>query len=105
MLDISAETRLLTLQQLDQKKDDMFRWFAKPAQAMLKGQAEHPKETPNLAIALGFAFWYLGFAVREHRLSEHAYQVFVEDVIGMLRGQSQSERRSNRLGGVLFPAR
>ena len=72
---------------------------------MLNGQAEHPKEMPNLAVALGFAFWYLGFAVREHKLSEHDYQVFIEDVIGMLRGQSQSERRSNRLRGALFPGR
>src|SRR5580700_11934898 len=64
--------------------DDHFRWFARYAQAIMKNETpEHPEAMPNLTVVLGFAFWYLGVAVRENRLSEGFYQVFVGDVLGL----------------------
>jgi hypothetical protein len=98
---IPAENLALTLQQLDEKKDDWFRWFAKSSQAIMKGASNYPKGMPILTIALGHAFWYLGFAVRENRLSEQAYKTFIGDVAGMLRGKSVDERRVDRLMNAL----
>ncbi len=51
---------------------------------------------PNLAAVLGFAFWYLLDAVRVNKLSEKCCRTFIVDVVGMLRGKSQDERRSDR---------
>jgi hypothetical protein len=82
---------------LNEKKDDNFRWFANYAQAVTANQKpEHPEDMPNLAAVLGFAFWYLLDAVRVNKLSENCCRTFIVDVVGMLRGKSQDERRSDR---------
>jgi hypothetical protein len=97
MVSIPPDTRLLTVQYLNEKKDGNFRWFASYAQAVTANQKpEHPEDMPPLAAALGFAFWYLLVAVRQNRLSEKCCRIFVVDVVGMLRGKSQDERRSDR---------
>jgi hypothetical protein len=89
MLSVPPDRRLLALQYLHEKKEDGFRWFARCAQAIMANQEpERPRGMPKLAVVLGFAFWYLGVAVRENKLSETCYQNFVRDVVGMLRGKS-----------------
>jgi hypothetical protein len=55
---------------------------------MANQEPERPRGMPKLAVVLGFAFWHLGVAVRENKLSETCYQNFVRDVVGMLRGKS-----------------
>ena len=43
MVSVPPDTRLLTLQYLNEKKDDNFRWFANYAQAVTANQKpEHP---------------------------------------------------------------
>jgi hypothetical protein len=102
VLSVPSDTRLLTLQYLDEMKDDAFRWFARYAQAaMANHEPERPRDMPNLVAVLGFAFWYLGYTVRENKLSETCYQTFIVDVVGMLRGKSQDERRSDRLATAM----
>jgi hypothetical protein len=106
MVSVPQEIRLLTLRYLDEKSEDMFRWFAKYGKAVISNEIpEHPKGMPNLTSILGFAFWYFGVAVRENRLSEECYQIFVGDVIGMLRGRSQDERKANRLHHAIHRGR
>ncbi len=75
-----------------------YRWFANYAQAVTANQRpEHPEDVPPpLAAVIGFAFWYLLVAVQQNRLSEKCCRIFVVDVVGMLRGKSQDERRSDR---------
>jgi len=97
MVSVPPDKRLLTLQYLNEKKDDNFRWFANYAQAVTANQKpEHPEDMPNLAAVLGFAFWYLLDAVRVNKLSEKCCRTFIVDMVGMLRGKSQDERRSDR---------
>jgi hypothetical protein len=45
----------------------------------------------------------LGNAVRQNNLSEKSYQIFISDVVGMLRGWSEDERRRERLRITLNP--
>jgi hypothetical protein len=97
MVSVPPDTRLLTVQYLNEKKDDRFRWFANYARvAMASQKPEYPEDMPNLAAVLGFAFWYLLDAVRVNKLSEKCCRTFIVDVVGMLRGKSQDERRSDR---------
>ncbi len=104
MLSIPADTRLLTLQYLNEKKDDDFCWFARYGQAVMNNQQpERPEDMPNLAAVLGFAFSYLIRAVRENKLSEKSFRIFALDVVGMLRGKSQNERLSDRRREQLGP--
>jgi hypothetical protein len=91
--EVPPDARLLTLRYLDEKKDDEFRWFASLHQQLTANQpVDKPKDMPNLAPALGFAFWYLGLAVRENKLSVLGFRTFVLDVIAMLEGKSENER-------------
>ena len=84
MSDLSEDARLLTLQQLDH--DDT---------------AHYPKGASGLTFALRSAISYLGAAVREKNLSIRAYKMFVGDVVGMLQGKSQEERRKDLLNIAL----
>lgn len=98
----SPDIRMLTLRYLDESADDGFRRFARYYQAVSTNQTpECPAGMPNLAPVLGLAFWYLGVAARENGLSEQCYRMFVGDVIGMLRGKTQDERRRDRLTNML----
>lgn len=100
---VSLDTRMLTLRYLEESADDDFRPFALYWKAVSNNQPpEHPVGMPNLVPVLGVAFWYLGVASRENRLSEQCYRMFIGDVIGMLRGKSQDERQRNRLTNTLF---
>lgn len=63
----------------------------------MEAVVDKPKDMPNLALAFGFAFWYLGFAFREGRLSLLAFRTFILDVIAMLEGKSDNERLANRM--------
>jgi len=95
MVSVPPDTRLLTLRYLNEKKDDNFRWFANYAQAATANQKpEHPKDMPNLAAVLGFAFWYLLVAVQQNKLSENVFRTFSHEVVGMLR---QNERDREQL--------
>jgi len=92
MVSVPPDKRLLTLQYLNEKKDDNFRWFADYAQAVTANQKrEHPEDMPNLAAVLGFAFWYLLDFVRENKLSESVFRTFIHDVVRMLR-QAEPDR-------------
>src|SRR5215475_2048521 len=92
MVSVPPDKRLLTLQYLNEKKDDNFRWFADYAQAVTANQKpEHPEDMPNLAAVLGFAFWYLLDFVRENKLSESVFRTFIQDVIRM-RHQNERDR-------------
>jgi hypothetical protein len=57
MVSIPPDTRLLTVQYLNEKKDGNFRWFANYAQAVTANQRpEHPEDVPPpLAAVIGFA--------------------------------------------------
>ena len=95
MVSISPDTRLLTLEYLNEKKDGNFRWFASYAQAVTANQKpEHPEDMPNLAAVIGFAFWYLLYFVRVKKLSENVCRAFIHDVVRMLR---QNERDREEL--------
>ena len=96
MVSIPPDTRLLTVQYLNEKKDGNFRWFANYAQAVTANQRpEHPEDVPPpLAAVIGFAFWYLLHAVQTNKLSENVCRTFVQDVIRMLR---QNERDREQL--------
>jgi hypothetical protein len=89
----------LTLQQLAQLKSNRFRRFRDQAAAK---NGNGLSEMLPLTFALGFAFWYLGNAVRENKFQEMAYQTFVRDVVGMLQVKSPEERQissaEHRLG-------
>jgi hypothetical protein len=99
----SKDTRMLTLRYLDESADDDFRRFARYYQAISTNQApERPADMPNLAPVLGFGFWYLGVAARENRLSNQCYRMFIGDVVNMLRGKSQDERRRDRMTNTVL---
>jgi hypothetical protein len=94
---VPPDARLLTLQYLNEKKDDDFRWFARYGQASATNQQpERPEDMPNLTAALGFAFWYVLHALRENKLSERCFRTFSLDVVGMLQGKSRNERLADR---------
>jgi hypothetical protein len=100
MLSMPPDTRILTLQYLDEKKDHSFRWFANYAQALeANRKPEHPKDMPNLAAVLGFAFWYLLHAVRTNKLSENVFRTFTHEVVSMLR---QDEHPKDTLNGKCY---
>ena len=95
MVSIPPDTRLLTLQYLNEKKDGNFRWFANYAQAVAANQKpEHPEDMPPLAGTLGLAFWYLLYSVRQNKLSGNVCRTFIHEVVGMLR---QNERDREHL--------
>jgi hypothetical protein len=95
MVTVSQDTRLLTLQYLNEKKDGNFRWFANYAQAVAANQKpEHPQDMPPLAATLGLAFWYLLYSVRQNKLSDNVCRTFIHEVVGMLR---QNERDREHL--------
>jgi hypothetical protein len=95
MASIPPDTRLLTLQYLNEKKDGNFRWFANYAQAVAANQKpEHPQDMPPLVATLGLAFWYLLYSVRQNRLSDNVCRTFIHEVVGMLR---QNERDREHL--------
>jgi hypothetical protein len=92
MASIPPDTRLLTLQYLNEKKDDNFRWFANYAQAVTANQKpQHLEDMPNLAAVLGFAFWYLLDAVRQNKLSDNVFRTFIHEVVGMLRQNDREQ--------------
>jgi hypothetical protein len=94
MQSVQQDARLLALRYLDAAADDEFRHFARYYQALVANQnPQRPPNMPNLVPVLGFAFWYLGVAVHRNRFSDAAYCLFVGDVVGMLQGKSQTERR------------
>jgi hypothetical protein len=94
---VPLPTRLVVLQQLEEKSDDAFRWFAHVGEGLKKGELPYPDGTIPLTMVLGFAMWYLGFAECDGKLSAQAYETFITDVGGMLRGISWDERASLRL--------
>jgi hypothetical protein len=93
---VPRETLALTFQQLLQKRDNFFAWFAP------QPEADHSKDLPLLTMVLGHAFWYLGVALQQNNLSEQTYRVFVGDVLGMLQGKSEEQRGRDRLAAVLW---
>jgi hypothetical protein len=96
MQSVQQDARLLALRYLDAAADDEFRHFARYYQALVANQnPRRPPNMPNLVPVLGFAFWYLGVAVHRKRFSDATYRLFVGDVVGMLQGKSQAERRKN----------
>jgi hypothetical protein len=96
MLSVPPDARILTLQYLNKKKDDNFRWFANYAQAVAANRKpEHPEDMPNLAAVLGFAFWYLLQAVRTNKLSENVFRTFIHEVVRMLREDEHNGERLN----------
>jgi hypothetical protein len=91
------QTRSVVLQQLEEKSDDAFRWFAHVGEGIKNGTLPYPEGTIPLTMVLGFAMWYLGFAERDGKLSAQAHKTFLADVGGMLRGRSSEERARLRL--------
>ena len=84
--------RTLALQQLARLESDRFRWFRDQAKDGIQ-----MAEVLPLTFALGFALWYLGHSVRENRLPEMVYRIFLKDVVGMLQGKSEEARRMDRV--------
>jgi hypothetical protein len=96
MVSVPRNTRVLTLHYLNEKKDGDFRWFASYAQAVTANQKpEHPEDMPNLAAALGFAFWYLLYFVQVNKLSENVCRTFIHDVVRMLRYNDRDPEQLN----------
>jgi hypothetical protein len=103
MQSVPQNARLLALRYLEDGADDEFRQFARYYQALVANQnPSRPTDMPNLVPVLGFAFWYLGAAVRENKCSDTTYRLFVGDVVGILQGKSQAERRENRMKNTLL---
>jgi hypothetical protein len=100
----SPDSRLLILQYLNKGVNDGFQQSLRFYKAVKEEnrEPEHPAGMPVLAPVLGFACWYLHRAVLENNLSEQCFQIFVGDIIGMLQGTSQNERRKNRVMNALF---
>ena len=103
MQSVPQNERLLAFRYLEAAADDEFRQFARYYQALVANQnLPHPTDMPNLVPVLGFTFWYLGAAVRENKCSDTTYRLFVGDVVGMLQGKSQAERREERMKNTLI---
>ncbi|HEY8098152.1 MAG TPA: hypothetical protein VIE65_18990 [Methylobacter sp.] len=98
MDDVPLQTRSVVIQQLNENIDDGFRWFGKTGYGIKRGEVAHPTGMLPLTVALGFAFWYLGCAERDGKLSARAHKIFLADVGGMLLGNSSEERAKNRVG-------
>jgi hypothetical protein len=74
MQSVPQNERLLALRYLEAAADDEFRQFSRYYQALVANQnPPHPTDMPNLVPVLGFAFWYLGAAVRENKCSDTTY--------------------------------
>jgi hypothetical protein len=99
--EVPLETRSVVLQQLEEKSEDVFRWFGQMGVGIKNGELDYPVGTLLLTMVLGVAIWYLGFAERDGKLSAQAYNTFLADVGGMLRGKSAEERAKLRLHAAL----
>ncbi|UPJ25410.1 hypothetical protein [Bradyrhizobium sp. CW1] len=80
---VPEDGRNETLAELTRFENDRLRWFRDQA----ADEGGKPIGVLPLTFALGFAFWFLGHAVRENRLPELVYRDFLTDVIGMLQGK------------------
>jgi hypothetical protein len=99
MYAVPKEFRELAIQQLQERSADNFAWFRDYYGQLIKHKAqEHPKGMPNLTVAIGFAFWFVGKAARDGEISQYHYETFVDEVVGVLRGVPPKERSNRRIG-------
>jgi hypothetical protein len=98
---VPQDTRQLTLQWLNEYSDNSFFQFALWGKALKENSPEYPKGMPNLTLAIGHAFWYVGNLARDNKLPDTTYKIFIVDVANMLQGASEDKRRGDRLRVVL----
>ena len=81
---IPQEARNTVVRQLAELGSDHHRRFRDMARPLGTVKTESLDETQRLTLVAGFAFWYLGAATRENRLSQTAYDHFVAGVTNLL---------------------
>ena len=81
---IPQEARDTVIRQLDELGGDHYRRFRDVARPLGAVTTKSLDETQILTLVAGFAFWYLGAATRENRLSQSAYDHFVAGVTILL---------------------
>jgi hypothetical protein len=98
MYAVPKEFRELALQQVHERSADDFVWFREYYdQVILRRTQEHPKGMPILTVALGFAFWVVGNAAHEGKISQDHYKIFIDEIVGVLRGVPPKERSNRRI--------
>ena len=88
---IPQETRNTVVRQLGELGSDHYRRFRDVAQPLGAVTTESLDDTQTLTLVAGFAFWYLGAAVRQNTLPQDSYDHFVSGVMNLLHEATGNE--------------